>query len=335
MKKVSFVMDLHKENIIFNKNVRLDKDNSNHKYHMLFDEFKRNGYLVATSDIHTVESSDIVIYKDYVKLNNIMAEKSYFIAMESEIITPQNFDRDYHKNFKKVFTWHDDYIDKNKYIKLNYAFKLPHKIPKKFINKKLCCLIISNKNSTFPDELYGERKKLIRWFEKEHPLDFDLYGFGWDEYIFTGHKLFKALNRLTFIKNLAYKLIGEKFSTYKGKVNDKYETMQNYKFSIAYENVKDVSGYITEKIFHSFFAGCVPVYWGADNITEYVPINCFIDRRKFSNNDDLYSYLIGMTKEEHLNYLDNIENFLNSEEGKKFSSEYNATVIVNTILEGE
>ena len=32
-----------------------------------------------------------------------------------------------------------------------------------------------------------------------------------------------------------------------------------------------VKGYITEKIFDSFFAGVVPIYWGAENITDYVP----------------------------------------------------------------
>lgn len=326
-------MELHKENIIFNKNIKSDRDYAYDKYHKLFDEFEKNGYLVATEDVHSIEEADVVIYKDYINSNSIKASKSYFIAMESEIITPQNFDRGYHDNFKKVFTWHDDYIDKNKYIKLNYAFKLPEKIPKIFNNKKLCCLIISNKSSIFPNELYGERKKLIKWFEKEHPLDFDLYGYGWNEYRFTGVRLFRVLNRVPFIRNLAYKFIGEKFTIYKGKVEDKYEAMQDYKFTIAYENVKDVPGYITEKIFHAFFAGCIPVYWGANNITEYIPVNCFIDRRKFNTNEDLYSYLMSISRDEYLNYLDNIERFLNSEDGKKFSSEYNAAVIVNTILE--
>ena len=45
--------------------------------------------------------------------------------------------------------------------------------------------------------------------------------------------------------------------------------------------MRDVLGYITEKIFDSFAAWCVPVYWGASNVTDYIPEGCFIDRRKF------------------------------------------------------
>ena len=41
--------------------------------------------------------------------------------------------------------------------------------------------------------------------------------------------------------------------------------------------MRNVNGYVTEKIFDAFKAGCVPVYWGAENITKYVPAECFID----------------------------------------------------------
>jgi len=40
------------------------------------------------------------------------------------------------------------------------------------------------------------------------------------------------------------------------------------------------NGYITEKIFDSFFTSYVLIYLGAKNITEHVPSNCFIDQRE-------------------------------------------------------
>ena len=45
--------------------------------------------------------------------------------------------------------------------------------------------------------------------------------------------------------------------------------------------MSDTPGYMTEKIWDSFKAKTVPVYWGASNIEEYVPKNCFIDYRDF------------------------------------------------------
>jgi hypothetical protein len=42
-------------------------------------------------------------------------------------------------------------------------------------------------------------------------------------------------------------------------VDSKKNTLEKYKFSICYENARDIPGYITEKIFDCFFAGCVPI----------------------------------------------------------------------------
>ncbi len=41
--------------------------------------------------------------------------------------------------------------------------------------------------------------------------------------------------------------------------------LENYRFCIAYENNR-ADGYITEKILAAKAAGCVPIYWGAENI---------------------------------------------------------------------
>ena len=66
-------------------------------------------------------------------------------------------------------------------------------------------------------------------------------------------------------------------------------------------------------------AGCVPIYWGANNIEDYIPKNCFIDRRDFSSNEQLYAFIKNMKKEEYESYLENIQNFLESEKAQLFS----------------
>ena len=332
MKKVSFVIDkMYHNNLVFNKEKFVNIGAGLDKYHKLYDIFKERGYEIATDDINKPGSSNIVLYLDMPKILPQIdcGHKSYLLAIESSIIKPENFDASKHDFFNKIFTWNDDIVDDKKFIKINYSFLLPQTIHKKIHRNKLCCLIVSNKRSSFPNELYSERENIIRWFEKEYPLDFDLYGFGWNEFRFAGIKPIRALNRISVIRFIGNKLFAKKYSSYQGKVSSKIDTMKDYRFAIAYENVKDELGYITEKIFDVFMAGCVPVYWGARNITDYIPLNCFVDRRDFANNEELYEYMKNIDDAKYGDYLNNIESFLTSERSNQFSSIKFAKTIVD------
>jgi len=55
-----------------------------------------------------------------------------------------------------------------------------------------------------------------------------------------------------------------------GELN-KVEFLKDYKFCLTYENGK-AGGYITEKLLAAKAAGCVPIYWGADDVEgDFVP----------------------------------------------------------------
>jgi len=262
-------------------------------------------------------------------------EKSYIILSESAFIYPENYDKTKHTYFNKIFTWDDTLVDNKKYFKLNYAHKFPDSINKDLSKKeKLCMLISANKNAphTQVNDLYVKRREAIRWFERHHSEDFDLYGVGWDRYRFSGPIFIRALNRVPYLPQLFAKLIKQTYPSYKGMVDNKKEVMEKYKFSICYENAKDISGYITEKIFDSFFAGCVPIYWGADNILDYVPKECFIDKRDFDSYEELYQYIKNISDEEYLQYLVNIETYLNSEQAFQFKSEGYVESVVSVVL---
>ena len=185
-------------------------------------------------------------------------------------------------------------------------------------------MIAGYKASRQAQELYGERVAAIRWFERHHPEDFDLYGIGWDEMRISGIPLVSRLNRVGWLKQL----LAPKFPSWRGQVVRKRDVMGRYRFAICYENVKDVPGYITEKIFDAFFAGSVPVYRGADNITDHIPAECFIDVRLFPDYTALYDHMNFMSNERYLGYLTNIEAFLQSPQAYPFSCDYFA----NTIL---
>ena len=338
MKKVSLVIAKYlQNNVIFDKNSRLNRDDIFDKYINLKSEFKRYGYDLSTNDINTIEKSDIVLYFDTPAIlpEKEYVEKSYLILVESALIRPDNYNKNNHRFFNKIFTWHDDLVDNKKYFKLNFSHLFPKNINKNLAKKeKLCMLISGNKNSPFKDEreLYSKRKEAIRWFERNYIDDFDLYGVGWDRYQFNGIKVVRALNKVPFLGKVYAYITNQNYPSYKGKIDNKKEIMGKYKFSICYENARDIPGYITEKIFDSFFAGCVPVYWGANNITDYIPKECFIDKRDFDNYEELYRFLKRINDEDYMDYLKNIENYLDSKESNQFTGKYFGTKLVADIL---
>lgn len=298
----------------------------------------KKGHEINTIDMEDVENFDTIVFLDFPTLKNkylrqLISNKFqnvYLLIFESEVIRPDNWDIKNHQHFKKIFVWNDDWVDSKKYIKYYW----PNKVPENFeidLSKKsrLVTMIAGHKFNSHPLELYTERVKAIRWFEHNHPEDFDLYGMGWNTYCFKG--ALSTLNRFTFLT----KHIRSNYPSYKGTVEKKRDVYERYKFSICYENARDIPGYITEKIFDCFFAGCVPIYWGAPNVTDFIPEDTFIDKRKFNSYEKLYDYIKNMTGEEYLGYLAAIKNFIKSPKIYPFSAECFADTIINEILKND
>lgn len=331
MIKISFYINYHLNNELFNiNNLIVNRDNFAYSYYLLKKFFYNKNYDLSTYDINSIDDSDIVIYNDMPKVlpNKENIKKSYLLLFESELIKPENWDLKKHKYFNKIFTWDDKIIDNKKYFKINFSHLFPECINKDLSKKeKLCILIAGNKKVNHSLELYSKRVEAIRWFESSHPNDFDFYGIGWDEYTSSNKYI-----RFFFRKLKLLKLFKTNFLSYKGKVDSKKEVLEKYKFAICYENARDIDGYITEKIFDSFFAGCIPIYWGANNITEHIPNECFIDQREFDSYEKLYEFITKMSEEEYLRYLNAIESYLNSSKADEFRAEYFANTIVNTVL---
>ncbi|MEW5895578.1 MAG: glycosyltransferase family 10 [Candidatus Omnitrophota bacterium] len=281
---------------------------------------------------------DLFVFSDVPKKNSLLAKKAYaqnkpmfLILEESAVVYPRNWDLKNHEPFEKILTWDDRFVDNKKYFKFNHYFIATRTVPRNIDEKKkLCVTIAANKKSAHPLELYSERERAIRWFEKYHPEDFDLYGFGWDERAFPMDiPLIRLLNgrKMKFLR----KYLAPKYPSWRGTVKKKSDILGRYWFSICYENARDITGYILEKIFDCFFCGTVPVYRGADNIGDYIPKECYLDQRDFKNYDELYDVMKRMSREEYLSYLDNIEAFLNSEAAGIFSSEYFVGLVLTEI----
>ena len=298
---------------------------------LLKEKLAEKGYLLETLDMDKTENYEAIIYSDVpnaktccVDLNTIPKEKKILVLTECEMIYKPNARSDLLKEYRTVFAYNDNLIKECGYKKLNLVNKIKMPLDVPFSNKKFLTLIAGNKTVKDKGELYSERLRAIRFMEQNYLSDFDLYGIGWDLKTFKGVKLVRALNRIKPLR----KLFTEKRPSYKGKVDKKIEVLSKYKFCFCYENSCAIPGYISEKIWDCFFAGCIPVYYGAPNITDYIPDNCFIDFRKFSSYEQLYNYLKKMSDKTYREYIDSIKKFLLSEKKYPFSAE----CFVDTLL---
>jgi hypothetical protein len=247
--------------------------------------------------------------------------KLYLFLMENEVNRPDNYWKWTHRDFEKVFTWNPELVDNKKYFQIYHTRKIPPNFKADLAAKnKFCVTISSQKYSTHKAALYNERIDIIRWFEREHPSQFDLYGERWDRFYFSNF-----LWRLNIFLARLYRKYPNRFQTRRfpshcGPVPSKRQAMRPYKFAIAYENAV-YPGYLTEKIFDAFFAGCVPIYLGAPDVLDYLPAQTFINRNDFADNEALYRYLTGMSDREYLERIKAIEDFVNGERMRPFSAE--------------
>ncbi len=226
--------------------------------------------------------------------------KCWLINIEPPVYLPHLYDRLLCRYFGKIFVMFDDLVDNTNYFKFYYPQPRQKRNPTvtDFSQKKLCTVIAGNKTSHHPKELYSERLKAIAAFSKIAAKEFDLYGHGWEGY-----------------------------TNWKGIVSNKWQTIEKYKFCICYENMKDQLGYITEKIFDCFVAGCVPIYFGASNILKYIPKECFIDLCAFSSYEQLYHFLKTMDQKTHQSYLDAIDRYFKSPQAQLYSIDHFIEII--------
>lgn len=309
----------------------INRDGCMVPFAMLRDRFARGGYDLSTNDINTVENSEVVIYLEMPSRlpTTEEYERSNLLLFETELILPENWNFEKHKRFSRIFTWNDSLIDNRRYFKTNWSHVFPKHIEYSWQEKPaFCCVISGNKTSSHPLELYSKRVEAIRWFEKHHPDMFDLYGMGWNEVRLRGAHYFEKYRFLGLFKRLL-NIFAARYPSYRGKVAGKLETLRKYRFSICYENARDIPGYITEKIFDCFFAGTVPVYWGAGNVEQLISSDCYIDRRKFTSYEELFVHLDTMTPETHAAYVTAAERYLESQLARQFTAEYFAETIFN------
>lgn len=248
-----------------------------------------------------------------------MKDRIALFLWEPPSVSPNNWDPELHKLFPLIFSWHDDYINNPKFKKIHWpqTRQFPSVPNISFANKKLLINISMNKFSSHSRELYSARQASIRYFEQNQPDNFDLFGVGW--------------NQPNGILEKILPFTSQTFSSYRGTVKNKWDVLPQYRFSICYENIHDEPGWVTEKIFDSMRAGCVPIYWGATNIVDYVDPDAFIDRRIFNSDSELETYILSITEKEYKHFQEAIQVYLASERFARFLPPAYADTIIQAL----
>lgn len=338
MKRLAIWADKpYRGNALFDPASPLNRDNCLSAYRLLREKLAALGWSCDTHDVLQAAGAvpDAVLFTDMpAKSPDALLAgwapdaKRYAVLLECAVIKPANWAPGAHDPFDAVFTWDENFVDGKKYFKVNFPNPFPEGKPPGLAGKTgFCVMITANKKSSHPLELYSERERSVRWFEKNHPGELDLYGIGWDRRVFTGPAPVRALNRLPALARLT----APRYPSYRGVIGEKLPVISKYRFSICYENARDILGYITEKIFDCFFAGNIPVYWGAPDITKHVPAECFIDRREFPDHGELYRYMKSLSDAEITSRLEAARDYIAGPKAYPFSDKHFAGTIAGVV----
>lgn len=155
-----------------------------------------------------------------------------------------------------------------------------------------------------PNEQYSTRIEAMVELSKYGVVD--LYGKGWGKW--WSREAFWLpywINRGTLM------------SIYKGSCVSKFEILRKYEFCLCFENMS-MNGYITEKIFDCLYAGAIPLYLGAPDISKYIPPAAYVDCRKFSSWSAMWDEVRSMSSDQIQSMRDAGRVFLSGEAARPF-----------------
>jgi hypothetical protein len=236
---------------------------------------------------------------------------SAFFAMECPVVEPTLYEAlpNAQQHFKRIMSWSDGESLQHftKQVVRCERFRWPQSFDAvhepEWQNQDRGFLVMINANKlprVYWHELYTARLKAVEFFHRYREID--LYGPNWD----------RMPNRVgkTWIPATARRLHGKLWkvkqglwpnpiyqaaaAAHKGRTPSKSQTLSQYRFALCFENMV-LNGWMTEKMFDCLFAGTVPVYWGAPDVLEWVPAECFIDMRQFSGFGELRAFLHSRT----------------------------------------
>lgn len=75
---------------------------------------------------------------------------------------------------------------------------------------------------------------------------------------------------------------------------DKLNYLDSFKFNMCYDNGKS-DGWITEKLIHPIYKGCIPIYWGCKTVVDEFNEDRFIHVRNYDNIYKMWDHILELT----------------------------------------
>lgn len=259
---------------------------------------------------------------------------SAFFAMECPIVEPTLFESlpILQKYFKRIMSWSDSdallQFTRTRVEVGHYcwpqSFDAVHEQIWSRRDRRFLLMMNANKlPRLYVDELYTARLRAVEFFHRYGEVD--LYGRNWDRMptrvgkTRTPATLRRLASRMSMIQQRIHPdpLYVAAASAWRGAPRSKSETVSQYRFALCFEN-SVLKGWMTEKLFDCFFAGTVPVYWGAPDVLDWVPAECFIDMRKFKDFAELRTFLHALKPADEQSYREAARNYLLSDKFDPF-----------------
>lgn len=86
---------------------------------------------------------------------------------------------------------------------------------------------------------------------------------------------------------------GRHFNTTGTRLSDKHAFLLDYRMNLAFENTRS-EGYVTEKLVEPLLAGCIPIYWGAPDVTRDFNPDCMINVADFPDFDSAIDHILAV-----------------------------------------
>ena len=139
------------------------------------------------------------------------------------------------------------------------------------------------------------------------------------------------INYYTAVAAKQFHLYGNKarlgdYASYKG--GNLETAMSSHRFTLCLQSTPYLDESLTKQVFSSFTSLTVPVIEGSDAIYSLIPKHCFIDKKDFSDEQQLLLFLNSMTEENFEEYQSRIRTFLQSPEASIFSVDHFAKVFL-------
>lgn len=296
------------------------------------------GIDLATKDINHPEDSFLLFCLD--DPHTLVTEKGAgqiwcLIINDPPVYAPQSWDRSYHDRFDFVFTYDETLVDNEKYHYFPIAqdtefFSIADTVTEQEFKERRLATFVSNAIDKFPDPhnpgtTLHRRYNTIKWYGRNHPEDFRFYGGTFEKrdyyFSFRGVSLAKRILPAKLFRSVAAAVQKDLIKVYGGTLTplQKFEIIRGFNFYYCYENTVGINGYLSEKIFDCLYSGVVPIYWGAPNVKELVPYDCYIDGSRFTDEEGLYNFLKSMSYSKYRSYLEQARAFLESDSMERFT----------------